>query len=150
MAQVHKTLAALMKAAIEAAQPATCMPTDLPTPGKRTVVVGAGKASGAMAKALEAVWPGQLSGVVAVPQGYETNCEQLQMLTASHPVPDDRSVAAAQKIKQAVSGLTKDDLVIALISGGGSSLMAEPIDGVSLALKQQVTKSLLIGGAPIQ
>lgn len=150
MTQAKKTLDALMKAAIEAAQPATCTPTDLPIPGKRTVVVGAGKASAAMASVLEAVWQGELSGVVAVPAGYQQPCKHIEIVTASHPVPDERSVAAAQKIKQAVSGLTKDDLVIALISGGGSALMAEPIEGVSLALKQQVTKGLLMGGATIQ
>ncbi|MFT5261044.1 MAG: glycerate 2-kinase, partial [Gammaproteobacteria bacterium] len=128
----------------------TCTPTDLPAAGKRTVVIGAGKASGAMAKALEDSWEGELSGIVAVPAGYEQACDQIEIITASHPVPDERSVAAAQKIKQAVSGLNKDDLVIALISGGGSALMAEPIEGIDLALKQQVTKGLLMGGATIQ
>ncbi len=149
-AKQTQTLDDLMQAAIEAAQPACCTPKDLPKPGKRTVVVGAGKASGAMAKALESVWQGELSGVVVAPPGYGQQCNNIEMLAAGHPVPDERSIAAADKIIQAVAGLDQDDLVIALISGGGSALMAAPIEGVSLAVKQQVTKNLLMGGATIQ
>ncbi len=151
-----EVLDAMMQAAIAAAQPESCIPSRLPLAGKRTVVVGAGKASGAMAKSLEQAWIKNgrsldvLSGVVVVPAGYEQDCECIQILTAGHPVPDERSVQAADQIKQAVKGLSKDDLVIALISGGGSALMAQPIEGVSLALKQDVTKGLLMGGATIQ
>ncbi len=149
-----EVLSRLLAAAIEAAQPAHCLPKTLPKAGRKTVVVGAGKAAASMAQALESRWNAEhsqpLTGVVVVPDKYDLPCENIEVMIAGHPVPDERSVAAARAIKNAVCDLNEDDLVIALISGGGSALMAEPIEGISLALKQSVTKALLMGGATIQ
>jgi len=140
----------MFDAAVESAQPAHVVPPNLPDPPRgRTVVVGAGKASAAMAQALEASWPGALTGIVVTRYGHAVPCERIEVIEAAHPVPDDAGVAAARRILASVEGLSEDDLVIALISGGGSSLLALPADGVSLADKQQVNRALLASGATI-
>ncbi|EKJ97432.1 hydroxypyruvate reductase [Bradyrhizobium lupini HPC(L)] len=114
------------------------------------MVVGAGKASAAMAAALEAAWPNvDLSGVVVTRYGHAVPTGRIEIIEASHPVPDDRSAEAAKRILAAVEGLTADDMVIALISGGGSALMVSPAEGMTLADKMAVNRALLASGATI-
>ena len=143
-------LRSLFNAAVAAAQPALCLPTHLPAPPKgRTIVIGAGKASAAMALALEAHWPGPFEGLVVTRYGYQQPCQRIEIVQAAHPVPDAAGLAASQRIAALVSGLTADDLVIALISGGGSSLLVAPGEGLTLADKQAVNSALLASGATI-
>lgn len=143
----------MFDAAIAAAQPALCLPPHLPAPPKgRTVVIGAGKASAAMARAFEDHWTGpvdRLDGLVITRYGYDVPCQHIEIVQAAHPVPDAAGLAAAERVRALVSGLTADDLVIALISGGGSSLLVAPGEGLTLADKQQVNAALLRSGASI-
>ena len=140
----------MLDAAIAAAQPALCLPPHLPPPPKgRTIVIGGGKASAAMARALEDHWRGALEGLVVTRYGYEVPCERIEIVQAAHPVPDAAGQRAAERILDKVSGLSADDLVIALISGGGSSLLVAPGTGLTLADKQAVNKALLASGATI-
>ncbi|MBL8313557.1 MAG: glycerate kinase [Rubrivivax sp.] len=143
-------LRSMFDAAIAAAQPALCLPPHLPPPPKgRTVVIGAGKASAAMARALEDHWRAPLQGLVVTRYGYAVPCQRIEIVEAAHPVPDAAGLRAAQRIHQLVQGLTADDLVIALISGGGSSLLVAPAPGLSLADKQAINTALLRSGATI-
>ncbi|SEL08069.1 glycerate 2-kinase [Pseudoxanthomonas sp. GM95] len=147
---IRPLLTALFNTAIEASQPALRIPAFLPSPPKgRTVVIGAGKASAAMARVLEQHWQGPLEGVVVTRYGYGVACEKIRILEAAHPVPDLQGHAAAQQILQAVSGLTEEDLVICLISGGGSALMPLPMQGLAFADKQAINTALLAAGASI-
>jgi glycerate 2-kinase len=144
-------LLALFQAAVEAARPGARVAAALPPPPiGRTVVIGAGKASADMAAAVEAARGGAVTGVVAIPEGVEAHCRHIECLAAGHPVPDERSVEAAERIRAAISGLGLDDQVIALISGGGSALLCDPVPGLSLADKQAVTAALLDSGATIR
>ena len=141
----------LFHTAVAAAQPSRRLPDLLPAPPKgRIIIIGAGKASAEMAAQLERLWPTPLTGVVVTRDGHAVPCRHIRILEASHPFPDERSVAAAQAIHQAVSGLTADDLVISLISGGGSALMTWPVEGVTLADKQALTRALFAAGATIR
>lgn len=143
-------LKGLFDAAVAVAQPDVCLPPFLPeAPKGRTIVVGAGKASAAMAKALERHWPTKVQGTVVTRYGHAVGCADIEIVEAAHPVPDENSERAAQKILAAVQNLTEDDLVICLISGGGSSLMSLAIDGISLQDKQMVNQALLRSGATI-
>jgi len=127
------------------------LPPALPEPPRgRTVVVGAGKASAALARALERHWRGDLSGLVAVPYGYALPCERIRVVEAAHPVPDDVGLAAARDMMTLVRGLTRDDLVVALFSGGGSALLPLPAGGVTLADKKSLISQLLAVGASIK
>ena len=137
--------------AVASADPSKVLQQDLPSPPRgRCVVVGAGKASAAMAAALEAAWPNvDLSGVVVTRYGHAVPTGRIEIIEASHPVPDDRSAEAAKRILAAVEGLTADDMVIALISGGGSALMVSPAEGMTLADKMAVNRALLASGATI-
>lgn len=138
------------RAMLDAADPRRVLAKHLPqVPAGRTVVVGVGKAGAAMAQAVERAWTGPLEGVVVVPEGAALPLERIRVVEASHPVPDQRSVDAARQLLAAVGGLCEDDLVLALVSGGGSSLCALPIDGVSLEDKQRLTRALLASGASI-
>jgi hydroxypyruvate reductase len=119
-----------------------------PPPG-RTIVVGAGKASARMAEALEANWEGPLSGLVITRYGHACPCAQIEIVEAAHPVPDAAGAAAAARVLGTVGGLTADDLVIALISGGGSALMTLPAGAITLAEKQAINQDLLASGAAI-
>ncbi len=140
----------MFQAAIDAAQPALCLPHHLPAPPKgRLVVLGAGKASAAMAKAVEDNWTGDLSGLVITRHGYEVACNRIEVVHASHPVPDDSGMKAAQRMLEIVKSLTADDLALCLMSGGGSALMPLPMAGMTLADKQRINKSLLASGATI-
>ncbi|WP_341667694.1 glycerate kinase type-2 family protein [Alcaligenes sp. SDU_A2] len=141
----------MFQAAVNAAQPEHCIPPYLPPPPKgRTIVIGAGKASAAMAQALERHWAhGPVSGVVVTRYGYSVPCEHIKILEAAHPVPDQAGEQAAHDILRTVSGLNEDDLVICLISGGGSSLLPLAAEGITLADKQAINKALLKSGASI-
>ena len=137
-------------AAIAAAQPALRLPAHLPErPSGRTVVIGAGKASAAMARALEDSFDGPLDGAVVTRFGYGVACEKIEIVEAAHPLPDAAGLAAAQKIAGLVRGLSADDLVIALISGGGSALLAAPLPGLTLDDKRRLSAALLASGATI-
>ena len=143
-------LRSLFDAAIAAAQPALCLPKFLPEPPRgRLVVIGAGKASAAMARVFEDHWPGPLSGAVVTRYGYRVPCRRIEILEAAHPVPDEAGLAASRRILGAVAGLTADDTVVCLVSGGGSALLTLPLDGISLADKQAVNRELLRSGATI-
>ncbi|HNI22285.1 glycerate kinase [Plasticicumulans sp.] len=143
-------LRALFDAAVAAAQPALSLAAFLPeAPRGRTVVIGAGKAATTMAQALDAAWPAALSGVVVTRHGQRQPCRRIEVLEAAHPVPDAHSVAAAARMLDAVRGLGADDLVICLISGGGSSLLVQPAAGLTLADKQAINRALLASGADI-
>jgi glycerate 2-kinase len=144
-------LRSMFDAAIDAAQPSLCVPPHLPTPPRgRLVVIGAGKASAAMARAVEDHWPGELSGVVVTRYGYKVPCQRIEIIEAAHPVPDAGSFAAAQRLLDAVRDLTADDLVLCLISGGASALLVRPLPGLTLADKQAVNRALLKSGATIR
>jgi len=140
----------LFAAAIEAAQPAHCIPPHLPqVPRGRLIVIGAGKASAAMARVVEEHWPGPLSGLVVTRYGYAVPCARIEIVEAAHPVPDEAGLAAARRIRDQVTGLSADDTVLCLISGGGSALLALPLPGITLEDKQSVNRELLKSGASI-
>ncbi|HVK90880.1 MAG TPA: glycerate kinase [Mycoplana sp.] len=146
----RRFLTSLFGAAVAAADPARVIAANLPTrPKGRTVVVGAGKGSAQMARALESRWDGPLTGVVVTRYGFGVACERIEIVEASHPVPDEAGLAASKRLLEAVSGLSADDLVIALVSGGGSALLPAPPEGLTLADEIAVNKSLLASGAPI-
>lgn len=146
----RKLLRDMFDAAIDAALPSKCLAAHLPPrPPGRTIVVGAGKASGAMAKAVEDHWQGPLEGLVVTRYGHSAPCKWIEIVEASHPVPDAAGQEAARRILAMVKGLSPDDLVLCLISGGGSALLALPADGVTLADKQIINKALLKSGATI-
>lgn len=140
----------MFDAAVASAQPALCIPPHLPQPPKgRLIVIGAGKASAAMAQAVEQNWPGELSGLVVTRYGYAVPCRRIEIVEAAHPVPDAAGLRAAERMLNLVSGLHEDDLVLCLISGGGSALLPLPAPGLTLAMKQEVSKALLKSGATI-
>ncbi len=146
----RKLLTDMFTAAVNAAQPEHCIPPYLPEPPRgRTLVIGAGKASAAMAQALERNWPGELSGLVVTRYGYAVPCQRIEIVEAAHPVPDAAGREAAARLLEFVAGLSADDLVICLISGGGSSLLPLPGEGVTLEDKQSINRALLKSGATI-
>ncbi len=141
----------LFDAAVAAADPARIVPAHLPArPEGRTVVVGAGKASAAMARAFERAWDGPLEGLVVTRYGHGCPCDRIEIVEAAHPTPDEAGFDAARRIVETVSGLGADDLVVALISGGGSALLTVPAPGLALADKQAVNRALLRSGADIR
>jgi hydroxypyruvate reductase len=143
-------LEALFRAALAAADPARVVPPHLPAPPRgRTVVVGAGKAAATMARAVEAHWKDALSGLVVTRYGHGVPCQRIEVVEAAHPVPDAAGREAARRILEAVRGLGEDDLVLCLISGGGSALLALPAPGLTLEDKQAVNRALLRSGADI-
>lgn len=146
----RRLLLDMLQAAIKAALPEHCVPPHLPPPPKgRTIVVGAGKASAAMARAVEQHFPGEVSGLIVTRYGHGVKTERIEIVEAAHPVPDAAGSAAAGRILRMVQGLGADDLVLCLISGGGSALLALPAPGLTLADKQAVNKALLKSGAAI-
>ena len=143
-------LEGLFRTAIGAAQPSVCLPPHLPPPPKgRTIVLGAGKASAAMAKAVEDNWTGDLSGIVVTRYGYDIACDRIEIVRAAHPVPDEAGWTAARRMLELATSLTQDDLVLCLISGGGSALLPLPLPGLSLSEKQEINRQLLRSGARI-
>ncbi|WP_293449679.1 glycerate kinase [Planktotalea sp.] len=147
----HRALLTQMfDAAIKAADPLAALRPHLPDrPKGRTVVIGAGKGAAQMAAAFEMLWDRPLSGVVVTRYGYAAPCKYMKIIEASHPVPDAAGMAASAALFDAVDGLTSDDLVVALICGGGSSLLPAPPDGLTLADEQALNEVLLASGAPI-
>lgn len=142
-------LTALFKAAVARADPMLCLSEHLPPrPKGRLVVVGAGKASARMGEALEAAY-GPCKGLIITRYGYARPCRGIDILEAAHPVPDAAGVEATQRLIELVSNLRPDDQVIALISGGGSSLLCAPVDGLTLDDKKTVNAALLASGMPI-
>ncbi|MGA8758533.1 MAG: glycerate kinase [Stellaceae bacterium] len=143
-------LRALFGAALAAADPLRAMIGHIPAPVPgRTVVTGAGKAAAAMAHAFEALWPGMLEGLVLTRYGHALPWDRIEILEASHPVPDDAGKRAAQRILDMAHSLGPDDQMIFLASGGGSALLTLPAPGLTLADKQAVTRALLRSGATI-
>jgi len=150
VSEPNEILRALFDAAVAAADPAKCVPAHLPPPPKgRTVVIGAGKASAAMAKAVEDHWSGELSGLVVTRYGCAVPCERIEIVEAAHPVPDAKGLEAASRILDIAKGVGADDLLLCLISGGGSALLSLPADGLTLEDKQTVNGALLRSGATI-
>ncbi len=146
----QKVLRELFAAAVAAAAPDAVIGKHMPKkPNGRVIVIGAGKASAAMAHSFEKRWKGKLEGLVVTRYGHGMPCKQIEIVEASHPVPDDKGLHAAERILKMVEGLSKDDLVLALISGGGSALLSLPMDGISPEEKRNVNKALLASGAPI-
>ncbi|MEW8267197.1 MAG: glycerate kinase [Candidatus Thiodiazotropha sp.] len=140
----------LFRASVDAALPASCLPQHLPEPPKgRTLVVGAGKAAASMAKAVEEHWDGPLSGLVITRYDHGVPLERIELVEAAHPVPDEAGRQAARRILEMALALGPDDMMLCLISGGGSALLALPADGVTLEDKQRINKSLLRSGATI-
>ena len=145
----------MFDAAVAAAMPAVAVPGHLPQPADagwragRTIVIGAGKASAAMAAAVEANWQGELGGLVVTRYDHAVPCQRIEIVEAAHPVPDAAGETAARRMLEMVQGLGPEDLVLALISGGGSSLLALPAPGLTLDDKQAVNKALLRSGASI-
>jgi hydroxypyruvate reductase len=146
-------LRSMFEAAIASAQPARCLPAHLPRPeelqGGRLIVVGAGKASAEMARVVEAHWDGPMTGLVVTRYGHAAPCQHIEIVQAAHPVPDAAGMNAAQRTLALVQGLSERDLVLCLISGGGSALWPLPLDGVTLQDKQTVARALLKSGATI-
>ena len=148
-----ETLLGSFRAALAAADPLKIVPPQLPKPPRgRTVVVGAGKAAGAMALAVENHWPAAapLEGVVITRYGHGSPTKRIRVVEAGHPVPDEQGERAAREILALAETLGEDDLLLALVSGGGSSLLALPVPEVSMADLKAVTRELLASGAPIQ
>jgi hydroxypyruvate reductase len=143
-------LEALFRSAVARASPGPAVALALPErPRGRTIVIGAGKATAQMAQGFEAAWDAPLSGLVVTRYGYAAPCERIEVAEAAHPVPDAAGEAATRKMMAMLAGLSSDDLVVALVSGGGSALLAAPGPGMSLADEQQVNAALLASGAPI-
>ncbi|RVG21942.1 glycerate kinase type-2 family protein [Sinorhizobium meliloti] len=150
IANPRQFLESLFASAVSAADPERVIAANLPErPKGRTVVIGAGKGAAQMARALESVWEGPLSGVVVTRYGFGAHCKNIEVLEASHPLPDEGGLKASKRLLAAVSGLTGDDLVVALICGGGSALLPAPPPALSLEDEIAVNRALLASGAPI-
>ncbi|MBW6422431.1 glycerate kinase [Rhizobium sp. XQZ8] len=149
--QDRELLEAMFTAAVKAADPLIGIRKYLPAPPKngRTIVIGAGKGAAQMAAALESVWNGELSGVVVTRYGYGCETKSIEILEASHPVPDAAGLASAKRLMETVSGLSENDLLIALICGGGSALLPAPPEGLTLEDEIALNETLLASGAPI-
>ena len=140
----------LFRTAVAAADPGRALAAHLPEkPAGKTIVVGAGKASAQMARAFEQLWGGPVDGLVVTRYGHAAPTSQIEIVEASHPVPDESGYLAARRMMAKVHGLSHDDLVVALISGGGSALLPSPGPGLSFEDEQAVTRALLASGMPI-
>ena len=146
-----KFLLDLYGAAIARVSAQKCLPQHLPPPPKngKTIVIGAGKAAAAMAQSVEQHWAGAITGLVVTRYGHGADCRKIEVVEASHPVPDEAGRKAAARMLDMVKGLTENDLVLCLISGGGSALLALPAEGITLEQKQAINKALLKSGATI-
>jgi glycerate 2-kinase len=146
----HSLLRDLFATAIDAAHPRQVLADYLPSERSgRVIVIGAGKAAAAMAEVVEKEWLGEVSGLVVTRYGHGAHCQKIEVVEAAHPVPDDAGERVARRVLELVSNLSESDRVIFLLSGGGSSLLALPADGISLADKQAINKALLKSGATI-
>jgi glycerate 2-kinase len=140
----------MFRVAVAQAQPELGVKAHLPAqPKGRTIVIGAGKASAQMARAFEDAWDSPITGLVITRYGYAQTCERIEIVEASHPVPDEAGQRATARMLDLLKDLTEDDLVVALISGGGSSLLAAPAPGLTLEDEQAINRALLASGAPI-
>lgn len=141
----------LYTTAISAVSAEKCLPPYLPQPSAagRTIVIGAGKGAAAMARTVEENWQGEISGLVVTRYGHGVPCRHIEVVEAAHPVPDEAGRRAAGRMMEMVRGLTENDLVLCLISGGGSALLALPGEGITLEEKQAINKALLKSGAAI-
>ncbi|MER9128950.1 glycerate kinase [Mesorhizobium sp. M0768] len=143
-------LISIFNAAVAAADPQRTIKDHLPArPKGRTIVIGAGKGSAQMAAAFEKVWDGPIEGLVVTRYGYGAACRRIEIIEAAHPVPDAAGLEASGRLLEKVQGLSADDLVVALISGGGSALLPSPAEGLTLANEIAVNEALLASGAPI-
>ena len=143
-------LTELFRAAVQAADPLQALRPHLPAkPKGRTILIGAGKGAAQLAAAFETLWDGPISGVVVTRYGYATPCRRITVMEAAHPVPDQAGLAASAALFSTVHGLTADDLVVALICGGGSALLPCPQDGLTLDDEIALNRALLASGAPI-
>ncbi|MER8971351.1 MULTISPECIES: glycerate kinase [unclassified Mesorhizobium] len=143
-------LISIFNAAVAAADPQRTIKDHSPArPKGRTIVIGAGKGSAQMAAAFEKVWDGPIEGLVVTRYGYGAACRRIEIIEAAHPVPDAAGLEASRRLLEKVQGLTADDLVVALISGGGSALLPSPAEGLTLADEIAVNEALLASGAPI-
>ncbi|WP_321343301.1 glycerate kinase [Breoghania sp.] len=149
-AEARRFLEGLFHAAVAAALPHQSIARFLPDPPKgRTIVIGAGKGAAQMAQALEELWPGPLEGTVVTRYGYGAECRRIEVLEAAHPVPDEAGLMGSARLLERVEGLTSDDLVIALVCGGGSALLPAPPGGFTLEDEIALNEILLASGAPI-
>ena len=140
----------IFDAAVAAAHPRQTLAAHLPAERNgRLIVIGAGKAAAAMAEVVEQAWSGEVSGLVVTRYGHGANCRRVEVLEAAHPVPDAAGEQAARRVLERVSGLSEQDRVICLLSGGGSALLALPGAGITLADKQAINRALLRSGAAI-
>lgn len=143
-------LHAMFDAAVDAARPWTQISQFFPLPPEgRTIVIGAGKAASQMARAVESAWDGPLEGLIITGKGHAVPCQRIEVLEAAHPVPDLAGLEATKRVLELVRGLSEKDLVIALISGGGSAMMPAPASDLTLEDEQAINRSLLASGAPI-
>jgi glycerate 2-kinase len=150
IAEPRALLVSLFDAAVKAADPENALRPFLPQrPKGRTIVIGAGKGAAQLAQAFEKLWDGPLSGVVVTRYGYGAQCRHIKVLEAAHPVPDEAGLAGSQALLEAVQGLSADDLVVALVCGGGSALLPAPAGGLTLEDEIALNKALLASGAPI-
>lgn len=148
--EARRLLASMFDAAVAAAQPSRCLPSFLPPrPRGRVIVVGAGKASAEMARVVEQHWDGELSGLVVTRYGHDAPCSRIEIVKAAHPVPDAAGLEAARRMLEMVQGLGPEDLVLCLVSGGGSALLPLPAPGISFEDKQAINQALLKSGATI-
>ena len=147
---IRRLLLQMFHAAVQSAQPARCVPPHLPAPPRgRTWVIGAGKAAAAMAAAVESHWNAPLGGLVVTRYGHRVPTRSIEVVEAGHPVPDAAGCEAARRMLASVAGLSADDLVICLISGGGSALLPLPLPGITLEEEQALARALLASGADI-
>ena len=143
-------LRTMFKVAIRAAQADVCLPSFLPQqPKGRSIVIGAGKASAAMAETAEKYWSRDIQGIVITQYGFGRPCNYIEVIEASHPIPDEAGLEATNRIMRLLNDLTEEDLVLCLISGGGSALLTLPAKGIKLSDKQTINQELLKSGAPI-
>ena len=150
MTTPNDILHALLAAAVDAAHPSRVLPRHLASLEARPkVVIGAGKAAGAMAQALEETWPEPIEGLVVVPHGYTVRCRNIEVVEAAHPVPDEAGLDVSRRMLAMVAGLGEDEHVVMLLSGGGSALLGLPAGGLHLADKKRLNRSLLRSGATV-
>ena len=150
MTDPRRFLRMMFDMAVASAQPANVIPGHLPEPPPgRLVVLGAGKASAAMARAVEDHWPGALSGLVVTRYGHAVPCRRIEIVEAGHPIPDEAGLDASRRMMAIAAGLGPDDLALCLMSGGGSALLAMPVPPLTLDDERALSEMLLRSGVPI-